>query len=82
MLVQASHPIVYNNVIFHFKMAMPESMQFFQFDSKGNMYIYAPGAGCSGDTKFIAPGDGTYLFKLHAMARERDAHKTSKAIAN
>ena len=38
-------------------MAHPESTQFFQFDSKGNMYVYAPGAGCSGDAKLVAPGD-------------------------
>ena len=38
-------------------MACPESTQFFQFDNQGNMYVYAPGAGCSGDAKLEAPGD-------------------------
>ena len=38
-------------------MAHPESTQFFQFDSKGNTYVYVPGAGCSGDAKLVAPGD-------------------------
>ena len=35
----------------------PESVQYFQFDSHGNMYIFAPGAGCSGEPKFVSPGD-------------------------
>ena len=35
-------------------MACPESMQFFQFDSKGNMFVYAPGAGCTGEAKLVA----------------------------
>ena len=25
-----------------------ESVQFMQFDAEGNLYIYEPGAGCSG----------------------------------
>ena len=38
-------------------MALADSTQFFQFDSKGNMYIYAPGAGCTGEAKLVTPGD-------------------------
>ena len=37
--------------------AESESTQFFQFDSHGNMYIFAPGAGCTGPTKLVRPGD-------------------------
>ena len=32
-------------------------MQFFQFDKAGNMYIFAPEAGCTGPTKLVKPGD-------------------------
>ena len=32
-------------------------MQFFQFDKEGNMFIFAPGAGCTGPTKLVKPGD-------------------------
>ena len=38
-------------------MAQPDSTQYFQFDSQGNMFIYAPGAGCTGKTKLVKPGD-------------------------
>ena len=38
-------------------MASPESIQFFQFDNKGNMYMYAPGTGCTREAKFKAPSD-------------------------
>ena len=34
-----------------------ESVQFFQFDQDGNMYIFPPGAGCSGEPKLVKPGD-------------------------
>ena len=42
---------------FCFRITKTNSVQYFQFDSQGNMYIYVPGAGCTGDTKFVAPGD-------------------------
>ena len=35
----------------------PQSVQYFQFDMDGNMYVFTPGAGCSGDVKLIRPGD-------------------------
>ena len=38
-------------------MSKPESVQYFQFDEAGNMYVFAPGAGCSGDAKLVKPGD-------------------------
>ena len=38
-------------------MAESESVQFFQFDQDGNMFIFAPGAGCTGDAKLVKPGD-------------------------
>ena len=38
-------------------MSAPETVQYFQFDSDGNMFIFAPGSGCSGPTKLAKPGD-------------------------
>ena len=38
-------------------MSASESTQFFQFDKEGNMYVFAPGAGCTGPTKLVRPGD-------------------------
>ena len=35
----------------------PESVKFFQFDSDGNMYVSAPGAGCIGEATLVQPGD-------------------------
>ena len=33
-----------------------ESTQFFQFDKEGNMFVFAPGVGCTGPTRFVCPG--------------------------
>ena len=46
-------------------MAESESTQFFQFDKEGNMYVFAPGTGCTGPIRLVGPGDklifnGTY----------------------
>ena len=34
-----------------------ESVQFFQFDYEGNMFVFEPGAGCSGPSTLVKPGD-------------------------
>ena len=59
-------------------MASPKSAQFFQFDSKGNMYVYAPDAGCSGDAKLMAPGD-ELIFSNNTQWEQRDASLLSQA---
>ena len=38
-------------------MAQVETVQFFQFDSEGNMYMFPPGGGCTGIPKLVLPGD-------------------------
>ena len=38
-------------------MAAVESVQFFQFDAEGNMYVFEPGAGCTGQATLVKPGD-------------------------
>ena len=60
-------------------MAKPESTQFFQFDSKGNMYIYAPGAGCMGDAKLVAPGD-KLIFSNSMQWEQCDAPLLSQSM--
>ena len=40
-----------------FSLTEPETTQFFQFDRDGNMYVFAPGAGCTGPTQLVKPGD-------------------------
>ena len=37
-------------------MAEPESVQYFQFDKDGNMFVNEPGAGCSGQCVKVDPG--------------------------
>ena len=36
-------------------MAQPEDVQYFQFDKDGNMFVYAPGAGFSGQCQLVKP---------------------------
>ena len=33
-----------------------ESVQYFQFDKEGNMYVFEPGAGFSGESVWVEPG--------------------------
>ena len=40
-----------------FSLTESESTQCFQFDKEGNMYVFAPGAGCTGPTRLVRPGD-------------------------
>ena len=43
--------------LFDFRMAQSESVQYFQFDQEGNMFVYPPGGGLSGIPKLVKPGD-------------------------
>ena len=38
-------------------MTKSEDVQYFQFDELGNMYVFQPGSGFSGNAKKIEPGD-------------------------
>ena len=42
---------------FYFSLYKSEDIQYFQFDSSGNMYVFEPGAGMSGIAKKIEPGE-------------------------
>ena len=43
-------------VIFIDRLVQSENVQYFQFDKYGNMYVYEPGSGFSGESKLVAPG--------------------------
>ena len=34
-----------------------ETVQYFQFDTDSNMFVYAPGAGCTGEAKLVKIGE-------------------------
>lgn len=34
-----------------------EDVQYFQFDKEGNMYVFPPGSGFTGEAKLVKPGD-------------------------
>ena len=38
-------------------MACSEDVQYFQFDKDGNMLVYEPGSGFSGECHLVRPGD-------------------------
>ena len=39
------------------RLAQVETVQFFQFNSDGNMFMFPPGTGCTGIPKLVKPGD-------------------------
>ena len=43
-------------VCFHCSLEKSGDVQYFQFDSTGNMYVFEPGAGFSGRSVKIEPG--------------------------
>ena len=45
----------YKNLIF-FRLKCSESVQYFQFDKDGNMYVFEPGSGFSGPCVRVEPG--------------------------
>ena len=52
------------------RMCKSEGVQYFQFDSEGNMYVYPPGSGFAGIPKLVMPGDE--LFKDEVVASSQD----------
>ena len=55
---------------FFCRMADPESVQFFQFDSEGNMYMFEPGAGCTGASRCVEPGDEMIFGRQSEFSQE------------
>ena len=63
-----------------FRLANTDSIQYFQFDCHGNMYIYAPSAGCTGQAKFVAPGDDL-IFSNSTQWEAHDSQLLSDVVA-
>ena len=42
-------------------MAQSEDIQYSQFDKEGNMFIFEPGAGCTGVPRKVEPGEELHL---------------------
>ena len=40
-----------------FRLNKPEDVQYFQFDEVGNMFVFEPGAGCTGVPRLVKPGE-------------------------
>ena len=57
-----------------FRLHASESVQFFQFNSSGNMYVYPPGAGYTGEPKFVHPGE-EFVF-----SGESEIHEDSQVL--
>ena len=50
----------------HFRLCASETVQYFQFDEHGNMYVYEPGAGCTGKCTMVKPGDELFSNSMNS----------------
>ena len=48
-------------------MAESESVQYFQFDEQGNMFVFAPGAGMTGNVTLVRPGDDLIFSSVESV---------------
>ena len=62
-----------------FRMCASQPVQYFQFDSDGNMFVYPPGSGFSGIPKLVQPGDE--LFTNETVQRDA-ANECNLGISN
>ena len=46
-------------------MAQSESVQYFQFDKEGNMFVFPPGSGFSGKPRLVKPGESLIFEENH-----------------
>ena len=53
-----------------FRLVEPEDVQYFKFDEHGNMFIYEPGSGISGDCHVLSPGDELIFNKSMVKSAE------------
>ena len=42
-------------MLLFYRLVNSEPVQYFQFDQMGNMYVYEPGSGYSGEAKLVPP---------------------------
>ena len=47
----------------YYRLVASEDVQYFHFDKDGNMFIYKPGAGFSGNCKLVTPGEEIFTNK-------------------
>ena len=63
-------------------MAQAEDVQYFQFDQHGNMYIFEPGAGCTGVPKLVQPGEELHLSSSSASSLSCETVKYDTQISS
>ena len=51
----------------------PETVQYFQFDEEGNMFIYEAAAGCTGTPKLVRPGDELFLPSSNVTTKTKES---------
>ena len=56
------------------RLCASESVQYFQFDKEGNMFVLSAGSGCTGEAKLVRPGD-ELIFNDHS-----DVHQDSLIV--
>ena len=61
-------------------MTEPETVQYFQFDSQGNMFIFAPGAGCTGDLLLVRPGDELTFTSMYTWEQFRKENASEMSV--
>ena len=55
-----------------FRLKFSESVQYFSFDKEGNMFVYPPGAGCTGIPRKFYPGDELDLTNYHDVCEDQN----------
>ena len=48
--------VLFTLLLFYYRLKCSESVQYFQFDSEGNMFVFKPGSGFSGPSVKVQPG--------------------------
>ena len=56
---------------------MTETVQFFQFDKDGNMYVFPAGSDCTGNLQLVHPGD-----ELIFSNTEEDSQKVNEEVVD
>ena len=58
-----------------------ESVQYFQFDSEGNMYVFQPGSGFSGPSVRVEPGFEIEDFTQEGLFTQSDVSSNMMACS-
>ena len=60
----------------YFRLRASETVQFFQFDSDGNMFVFPAGSGCTGVPRLVQPGE-QYIFGGQSVQSEENLFQSS-----